>query len=121
LRRVLTGSAIETSGIGSGLPPRAPAKLHHALCVTGLTRSFGEIGPSVRSRVLGFLQSMAAAVRSTCLVCNRGTTHGHPCFNISVRLPVSKDRSLADQLGRHCPHSLRVRAVAPCIDWTRAR
>jgi hypothetical protein len=61
LRRVLTGSAIETSDIGSGWAQSAPAKLHHALCVTGLTRSFGEIGPSVRSRVLRFLQSMAAA------------------------------------------------------------
>ncbi len=56
LRRLST-----SAHVGAATSSMPPAMLRHALCVTGLTRSFGEIGRLVRSRVLGFLRSTASA------------------------------------------------------------
>jgi hypothetical protein len=40
-----------------------PATLHHALVMTGLRRSFDEIGDNVRSRIFGFLRGTGTHVR----------------------------------------------------------
>jgi hypothetical protein len=54
-------TAAHTNG-GLAHPSGRPAELLHALCVTGLQRSFAEIGASIRSRVFQFLQATASVV-----------------------------------------------------------
>lgn len=54
-------SAAVASTVAAASP--VPMSLHHAVCVTGLTRSFAEIGAGVRSRVFGLLAGSASHVR----------------------------------------------------------